>query len=176
MTLEDFTGKDSLVEIHKLAHEKKTLEKRVQQLEQTSTNWANIQRNKLEETKRSTMTNFAKRSMIEQKFETGQIPVRRQPTRESTFDDDYEPVRPSMNQNVPQFHHGAHPQMKMMPGGEEEESYGEEALSMDQARNSGGYGQIQKARSIQAPNYRITQGNAHSRKSNSRSFYGIFVA
>ena len=33
VTLEDFTGKDSLVEIHKLAHEKKTLEKRVQQLE-----------------------------------------------------------------------------------------------------------------------------------------------
>ena len=61
--------------------------------------------------------------------------------------------------------------MKMMPSAEEEDSYGEEALSVDQQRNSGGYGQIQKARSIQAPNYRITQGNPHSRKSNSRSFY-----
>ena len=61
-----------------------------------------------------------------------------------------------MIQNVPQFHHGAHPQMKMTPNQEEEDDYGEEALSVDHTRNSGGYGQIQKARSIQAPNYRIT--------------------
>ena len=30
--------------------------------------------------------------------------------------------------------------MKMMPSAEEEDSYGEEALSVDQQRNSGGYG------------------------------------
>ena len=40
MVLEDFTGKDSLEEVQRLVREKKTLEKRVAQLEQTSNNWA----------------------------------------------------------------------------------------------------------------------------------------
>ena len=42
ITLEEFTGKDSHVEVQKLVLEKKTLEKRVAQLEQTSNNWANF--------------------------------------------------------------------------------------------------------------------------------------
>jgi len=33
VTLEDFTGKDSFEQVHKLAADKKTLEKRVAQLE-----------------------------------------------------------------------------------------------------------------------------------------------
>ena len=44
ITLEEFTGKDSHVDAQKLVIEKKTLEKRVAQLEQTSNNWANFQR------------------------------------------------------------------------------------------------------------------------------------
>ena len=44
--------------------EKKTLEKRVAQLEQTSSNWGNSVRTN-EVKQRSTMTNFAKRTMIE---------------------------------------------------------------------------------------------------------------
>ena len=43
MILEDFTGKDSLDQVQHLVREKKTLEKRVAQLEQTSNNWANSQ-------------------------------------------------------------------------------------------------------------------------------------
>ena len=38
--MEEFTGKDSLVEVQKLVLEKRTLEKRVAQLEETSNNWA----------------------------------------------------------------------------------------------------------------------------------------
>ena len=71
MILEDFTGKDSLEQVQHLVREKKTLEKRVAQLESTSNNWASFARttapsNDLKQ--RSTMTNFAKRSMIEQSF------------------------------------------------------------------------------------------------------------
>ena len=62
--LEDFTGKDSLEQVQHLVKEKKTLEKRVAQLEETSNNWANFQ--KTESIKqRTTMTNFAKRTMME---------------------------------------------------------------------------------------------------------------
>ena len=39
MILEDFTGKDSLQQVQDLVKEKKTLEKRVALLEQTSSNW-----------------------------------------------------------------------------------------------------------------------------------------
>ena len=42
MVLEDFTGKDSMDQVNHLMREKKTLEKRVAQLEQTSDNWANF--------------------------------------------------------------------------------------------------------------------------------------
>ena len=71
MILEDFTGKDSLDQVQNLVREKKTLEKRVAQLEQTSNSWANSQTrgmtNEMNLIKqRSTMTNFAKRTMIEQ--------------------------------------------------------------------------------------------------------------
>lgn len=72
--------------------EKKTLEKRVAQLEQTSSNWGNSQQKQ-----RSTMTNFAKRSMIERDM-TSSIPSanegsqRREGTAGGTFDDDYEPT------------------------------------------------------------------------------------
>ena len=45
--------------------------------------------------------------------------------------------------------------MKMMPSQEEDDSF-EEVMSVENPRSSGGYGQLQKARSIQAPNYRIT--------------------
>jgi len=86
-----------------LVREKKTLEKRVAQLEQTSTNWANSQQSRgmtNEMKQRSTMTNFAKRSLIEQNLiQTipSEGPPRRQGTLNSnTYDDDYEPVRPSM--------------------------------------------------------------------------------
>jgi len=61
MILEEYTGKDSLAQVQTLMREKKTLERRVAQLESTSSNWANSQQKQ-----RSTMTNFAKRTMIEQ--------------------------------------------------------------------------------------------------------------
>ena len=104
MILEDFTGKDSLDQVQHLVREKKTLEKRVAQLEQTSNNWANSQASRgmtNEMKQRSTMTNFAKRSMIEQNLVQtipSEGPPRRQGTmtHQNTFDDDYEPVRPSM--------------------------------------------------------------------------------
>ena len=64
--MEEFTGKDSNVEMTKLVRDKKVLEKRVIQLEQTSNNWINVQRDVV---KRSTMTNFAKRTIIEQNLQ-----------------------------------------------------------------------------------------------------------
>jgi hypothetical protein len=51
---------------------------------------------------RSTMTNFAKKAIFEQNMVTS-IPIDGNPSRggtvnsANTFDDDYEPVRPSMN-------------------------------------------------------------------------------
>ena len=39
MVLEDFTGKDSLDQVQNLMKEKKTLEKRVAQLESTGNTW-----------------------------------------------------------------------------------------------------------------------------------------
>ena len=63
--LEDFTGKDSLEQVQHLVKEKKTLEKRVAQLEETSNNWANFQKSDGMK-QRTTMTNFAKRTMMEQ--------------------------------------------------------------------------------------------------------------
>ena len=62
--LEDFTGKDSLEQVQHLVKEKKTLEKRVAQLEETSNNWANFQKTDAIK-QRTTMTNFAKRTMME---------------------------------------------------------------------------------------------------------------
>ena len=37
--MEEYTGKDSMVEVQKLVHEKNILEKRVKNLEQTQQNW-----------------------------------------------------------------------------------------------------------------------------------------
>jgi len=42
--LEEFTGKDSIDEVQQLVKDKKNLEKRVMQLEQTNNNWANFHR------------------------------------------------------------------------------------------------------------------------------------
>jgi hypothetical protein len=64
--LEEFTGKDSNVELTKLVRDKKVLEKRVEHLEKTSNNWMNMNRVREDVIKRSTMTNFAKRTIIEQ--------------------------------------------------------------------------------------------------------------
>jgi len=61
--LEEFTGKDSNVEMTKLVRDKKVLEKRVIHLEQTRNNWINVQR--ADNIKRQTMTIFAKRTMME---------------------------------------------------------------------------------------------------------------
>ena len=44
--LEEFTGKDSLDEVQQLIKDKKNLEKRVMQLEQTNNNWANFHRDR----------------------------------------------------------------------------------------------------------------------------------
>ena len=79
--------------------EKKTLEKRVAQLEQTSNTWATSQKaNEMKQ--RSTMTNFAKRSMLENNmvssYPSDAPPPRQGKTNNNTFDDDYEPVRPAM--------------------------------------------------------------------------------
>ena len=63
--LEEFTGKDSNVEVQKLVHDKKVLEKRVEHLEKTSNNWVHMNRVPGDVVKRSTMTNFAKRTIIE---------------------------------------------------------------------------------------------------------------
>jgi hypothetical protein len=46
--------------------DKKVLEKRVEHLEKTSNNWMNMNRVREDVIKRSTMTNFAKRTIIEQ--------------------------------------------------------------------------------------------------------------
>jgi len=61
--MEEFTGKDSNVEMTKLVRDKKVLEKRVIHLEQTRNNWINVQR--ADNIKRQTMTIFAKRTMME---------------------------------------------------------------------------------------------------------------
>ena len=102
MVLEDFTGKDSLDQVQNLMKEKKTLEKRVAQLESTGNTWQANSQKANEMKQRSTLTNFAKRSMLEQNL-IQSIPsdahVRRQGTinnNSNTFDDDYEPVRPAM--------------------------------------------------------------------------------
>jgi len=42
--MEEFTGKDSNTEMTKLVRDKKVLEKRVVELEQTRNNWINVQR------------------------------------------------------------------------------------------------------------------------------------
>lgn len=66
-----------------------------------------------------------------------------------------------MHGTVPQFHdpQGTYPQsIKMMPSQDFEDSVGgEDVLSVEHnPRSSGGYGEMHKARSIQAPHYRIT--------------------
>lgn len=63
--LEEFTGKDSNEEVQQLVKDKKMLEKRVEHLEKTSNNWLNMNRQREDVVKRSTMTNFAKRQIIE---------------------------------------------------------------------------------------------------------------
>ena len=68
--LEEFTGKDSNVELTKLVRDKKVLEKRVEHLEKTSNNWMNMNRVREDVIKRSTMTNFAKRTIIEQNLKS----------------------------------------------------------------------------------------------------------
>jgi len=39
ITLEDFTGKDSVTEVHRLVKEKRALEHRVKNLESNNNNW-----------------------------------------------------------------------------------------------------------------------------------------
>ena len=102
MILEDFTGKDSLAQVQDLVKEKNNLQKRVAQLETTSNNWANFQRNTTDMKQRVTMTNFAKRTMQEQNMIQSipsEGPHNKRITQSNTFDDDYEPVRPSMQKN-----------------------------------------------------------------------------
>ena len=102
MILEDFTGKDSLAQVQDLVKEKNNLQKRVAQLETTSNNWANFQRNTTDMKQRVTMTNFAKRTMQEQNMIQSipsEGPHNKRITQSNTFDDDYEPVRPSMLKN-----------------------------------------------------------------------------
>ncbi len=53
------------MEVQKLVKDKKMLEKRVEHLEKTSNNWMNMNRQREDVIKRSTMTNFAKRTIIE---------------------------------------------------------------------------------------------------------------
>ena len=140
--------------------EKKTLEKRVAQLEQTSSNWANSQQKQ-----RSTMTNFAKRSMIERDM-TSSIPsgtegsIRRENTTGGTFDDDYEPARPSMRGNSGDGNDGyEHGTYEDPPGGE---GYDE---PLSGSRQSSSIGMINRqARMLAQQNYRMSQGQ--SRKSN----------
>jgi|SRR5450830_1937977 hypothetical protein len=98
--MEEFTGKDSNVEMTKLVRDKKVLEKRVIQLEQTSNNWINVQRDVV---KRSTMTNFAKRTIMEQNLhQKGGKPnetVTSIGKMMRPVDEDFEPVRPTMENN-----------------------------------------------------------------------------
>lgn len=49
-----------------MVRDKKVLEKRVEHLEKTSSNWMNMNRAREDVIKRSTLTNFAKRTIIEQ--------------------------------------------------------------------------------------------------------------
>lgn len=93
--LEECQNKDSIFEIQRLAQEKKNLEKRLEQVEQKSNNWANFQRRQEDIIKRSTMTNFAKRTILEQQNFDNARPS--QPVmRPQTYDDDQEPIRPNM--------------------------------------------------------------------------------
>jgi len=61
-----------MFEIQRLAAEKKNLEKRLDQIEQKSNNWTNFQRRQEDLIKRSTMTNFAKRTLMEQQIQQDQ--------------------------------------------------------------------------------------------------------
>lgn len=108
--LEDYTGKDSNFEMQKLVKDKKVLEKRVVQLE-TTHNWMQNQRQQNDFAIRSTMTNFAKRAMIEHqiKGESSKSSTSNQPYIYTQADSlaqrrlgsqDYEPVRPTISNQV----------------------------------------------------------------------------
>lgn len=112
------------------------------------------------------MTNFAKRSMIERDM-TSSIPsgtegsIRRENTTGGTFDDDYEPARPSMRGNSGDGNDGyEHGTYEDPPGGGE--GYDE---PLSGSRQSSSIGMINRqARMLAQQNYRMSQGQ--SRKSN----------
>lgn len=73
-------------------------------METKSNNWTNFQRRQEEVMKRSTMTNFAKRTIMEQQNQQMLESIRpvhlvnaKQPQRPQTYDDDSEPIRPTMS-------------------------------------------------------------------------------
>ena len=122
------------------------------------------------------MTNFAKRTMMEQNI-IQSIPSEGPPAKKqgtgNTFDDDYEPVRPAMKNQ--QKSNEGYPQP---PVGGQYDNFAE-AQSYDDSGNPAFQGSRQgssigmtnrSTRMMAQQNYRMSQGQ-QSRKSNARSVY-----